>query len=106
MNGYVSASGNRIELREYIPRKTLLAELSKMDFLVNFNNGTAVQTPSKLIDYAITKRPVLSIDTGKLDTTAVNDFLNGDYRQQFVMPDLAGYDIRNIAKQFVALCIN
>jgi hypothetical protein len=100
---YIAASGNRIEVRAYIPREQLLYELSKMDFLVNFTNGTAVQTPSKLIDYALTRRPVLSIDTGKLDTATTAAFLKGDYTNQVVMGDVERYNIKNVAKQFLEL---
>ena len=82
---YVAASNNRIELRKYIPRENLLYELSKMDFLLNINNGTNVQTPSKLIDYALTQRPILSIDKGKLDTVLIEKFLQGDYSNSFII---------------------
>jgi hypothetical protein len=100
---YVAASNNRIELRAYIPRETLLFELSKMDFLLNINNGTNVQTPSKLIDYALTRRPVLSIDKGKLDTALIEKFLRGDYSDRFEMGDMEKYNIKNVARQFVEL---
>jgi Glycosyltransferase Family 4 len=103
---YISLSGNKIKLRPYIPRTQLLHELSRMDFLVNFTNGTTLATPSKLIDYAIAKRPVLSVDTGKLDTETVQAFLSGDYSGQIKMPDLESYDIRNVAAQFLKLAGN
>lgn len=100
---YVAASGNRIELRTYIPREELLFELSKMDFLLNINNGTNVQTPSKLIDYALTQRPILSIDKGKLDTLLIENFLKGDYRERLVTGDIEKYNIKNVARQFAEL---
>ena len=100
---YVTASNNRIDLMAYIPREQLLFELSKMDFLLNINNGTTVQTPSKLIDYALTRRPVLSIDKGPLDTKVIEKFLQGDYSDQFKIGDIEQYNIKNVARQFVAL---
>ncbi len=100
---YVKASNNRIEVRSYIPRDKLLFELSKMDFLVNFNNGTTVQTPSKLIDYALTRRPILSIDTGKLDKLTIADFLNGDYTNKVEIGDVERYNIKNVARKFIEL---
>lgn len=100
---YVAASNNRIELRAYIPREKLLLELSKMDFLLNINNGTNVQTPSKLIDYALTKRPILSIDKGILDTVTIENFLKGDYDNQFYIGDIEQYNIKNVARKFVEL---
>jgi hypothetical protein len=100
---YIQTSGNRIELRQYIPRKALLFELSKMDFLVNFTNGHAVQTPSKLIDYAIAGRPVLSVDTGKTDAAMINEFLSGNYSRQLFIGDMEQYNIKNVANRFIAL---
>lgn len=100
---YVTASGNRIEQRPYIPRNQLLYELSTMDFLVNFTNGTSVQTPSKLIDYAIAKRPVISVDTGKHDHSLLKEFLQGDYTNQFQIGNIEVYNIVNVSKQFLLL---
>lgn len=100
---YVIASGNRIEQRPYIPRNQLLFELSTMNFLVNFTNGTSVQTPSKLIDYAITGRPVLSVDTGKPDYSMLHEFLQGDYTNGFKIANMEIYNINNVSKQFLAL---
>jgi glycosyltransferase involved in cell wall biosynthesis len=100
---YVAASNNRIELNAYIPRAQLLFELSKMDFLLNINNGTTVQTPSKLIDYALTRRPVLSLDKGILDIKTIEKFLQGDYSDQFLIGDIEQYNIKNVAQKFVAL---
>jgi glycosyltransferase involved in cell wall biosynthesis len=100
---YVQLSGNRIEIRNYVPRETLLVNLSKMDFLVNINNGTTVQTPSKLIDYALTKRPILSLDSAMEETAVVEQFLSGDYSNRLELGDLSRYDIKNIALQFINL---
>ena len=36
--------------------------MSKMDFLINLENLNKEQSPSKLIDYAISKRPIFSFN--------------------------------------------
>ena len=77
--------------------------MSTYDFLLNIENGTAVQTPSKLIDYALTKRPVLSLNSQNLDTGKFDRFLNGDYTQQLELPDIRNYDITNVVKSFITL---
>lgn len=96
-------ASERVETRTYIPRKELIYELSKMDFLVNFTNGTSVQTPSKLIDYAIIGRPILNIDTGNLNTSWVNEFLQGNYKNQLTMENTARYNIKTVVSQFIEL---
>ena len=51
---------SRIILRDFMPREDLLKELARMNFLVNFENAGARQTPSKLIDYWLCRRPILN----------------------------------------------
>jgi hypothetical protein len=99
---YVEPLKGKLELRKYIPRADLLPILGKMDFLINFENGTSVQTPSKLIDYAIAKRPVLSIGT-TLDSQTVLEFLQGNYSMQLKIEDIDQYDIKNVAAKFLEL---
>jgi hypothetical protein len=52
----------RFVFKDYIPREKLIKELSKMDFLINLENLSGTQSPSKLIDYGLTKRPIISIN--------------------------------------------
>lgn len=100
---FLEPSKNRIELRNYIPRLELLKELRKMDFLINFNNGTSVQTPSKLIDYALTGRPVLSIASGEFEKSVFIEFLNGNFENRYVIEDIDQYNIKNVARRFLEL---
>lgn len=93
----------KILLHKPIPREELLQSLNQMDFLVNFDNIGNKQTPSKLIDYLILGKPVLSIRTGHLDISLVNEFLNGDYRRGMVMPDSDQYRIENVCGKFLEL---
>jgi len=92
----------KLEIRDYIPRHELLPVLASMDFLVNFDNNTNVHTPSKLIDYAIVKRPVLNI-TSKIDKSLISAFLSRDYRDAYVIDNIEQYDIRNVAERFLEL---
>lgn len=100
-----SRLGHRMEFRDYIPRRELLFELSKMDFLINIRNGGNVQLPSKLIDYGQTKRPILNITSEftEEEKKSYNNFIRGDYSQKFVIDHLEQYDIRNVCEQFLNL---
>lgn len=103
---YKQQLGDKLEIRSYIPRTDLLQELSTADFLVNFENGnTFVQVPSKLIDYSLAGRPVLSVNSYEIDEQNIQKFLKGDYSGQMQMPDLALYDIKNVAKKFLDLMV-
>lgn len=95
--------GDRLECREYIPREQLLCELSKMDFLINLENRTERQSPSKLIDYALTKRPILTLDAFNLDISKLERFFQQDFSARFVVKDLDSYNIERVAKQFITL---
>jgi hypothetical protein len=99
---YVEKLKGKLELKNYVQRKELLLTLSQMDFLINFENNTSVQVPSKLIDYSIINRPVLSISK-VLDTTVFAQFLKGDYSNKFILPDIKKYDIKQVANQFLNL---
>lgn len=96
-------SRGRLVLHEAIPRRELLEELSKLDFLVNFDNGAKTALPSKLIDYALTKRPILNINANEPDTQLIDAFLSGDYSGQYVVEDVDQYNIKNVSAKFLAL---
>ncbi|MCB0797189.1 MAG: glycosyltransferase [Chitinophagales bacterium] len=100
---YAERSEGRIEIRPYVPRAELLPVLAGMDFLVNIGNGTNIQSPSKLIDYQICGRPVLSVDSFSLNSSVITQFLSGDYSGQISLGDLSAYDIKNVSKQFLQL---
>jgi glycosyltransferase involved in cell wall biosynthesis len=96
--------GNKIEVFDYISRDKLLIEMSKADFLLNLENPTSVQSPSKLIDYALTNRPILSINTNReLDTEIINQFIQGNYNNRLVIDNIERYNITNVANQFLEL---
>jgi hypothetical protein len=96
-------NNGRVILKELVSRDKLLFELSKMDFMVNFENVGNTQTPSKLIDYLIIEKPVLSVKYGDLNKQAVHQFLKADYTQKMLLPDREMYRIENVASKFTAL---
>jgi hypothetical protein len=100
---YALKSDGRIEIRDYIPRTNLLYELSKMDFLVNFEFNPLIQSPSKLIDYGIAERPILNIIAKEFNPSIIDEFLKGDYSNKFEIPNIDQYRIENVCAAFLAL---
>lgn len=100
---FLEKSNGRILCYDVIPREELLVKLSVTDFLVNFENVGNKQTPSKLIDYALVQRPILSIKTGHLDKKNVDAFLDGDYSGQYLVENIEQYRIEHVCKQFLEL---
>lgn len=94
---------DKLELRTYIPREKLLYELSKADFLINIENRSKVQSPSKLIDYAMTKRPCISFTSEFKEKNIFEEFIRGDYSHQYVVENLEQYDIKNVVSGFLDL---
>jgi glycosyltransferase involved in cell wall biosynthesis len=90
-------------LQDAIPRDVLLFELSKMDFLLNLDNGTHLNTPSKLIDYALTKRPVVNVNPINFKSQFLEQFLNGDYTNQSKVENIEKYNIETVANLFLKL---
>lgn len=95
--------GAKLELRDYVPRNKLINELGTMDFLLNLENKGSVQKPSKLIDYALLKRPILSILPANLDKEKIVAFLDGDYTKALKIDNLESYSILNVTKEFLKL---
>ena len=102
IRSYVEKSNGRIIIKDYVPRDTLISYLKSVDFLINIDNNTDLQSPSKLIDYIQTGRPVLNIES-ELDTVKIDAFLKGDYSKGMELPDLAYYRIENVARKFMDL---
>lgn len=94
---------SKVKLHKGIHREKLLNKLSEMDFLVNFDYGSNAMIPSKLIDYALTKRPILNINANEPDTQLIDAFLSGDYSGQYVVEDVDQYNIKNVSAKFLAL---
>jgi glycosyltransferase involved in cell wall biosynthesis len=94
---------SKIIVHDSIPREELLEVLSRMDFLVNFENAGSKQTPSKLIDYLILGKPILSVKTGSLNTRVIREFLNGNYEGKLVIDDQDQYRIENVCEKFLQL---
>ena len=104
---YEDYIGKQIVLREFIPREDLIKELSKMDFLVNVNtdsrNGVINAIPTKLIDYRLSGRPILSYEQSNLPKQLINEFIKGNYKNEYIDGSFERYDIKNVAKQFLNL---
>lgn len=100
---FLKDNSSRIVLKQLVSREKLLFELSKMHFVVNFENVGNTQTPSKLIDYLIIEKPVLSIKFGDLKPNDITEFLEGVYSSKMELPNKEIYRIENVAQQFLAL---
>ncbi|EHO09921.1 glycosyltransferase family protein [Myroides odoratimimus] len=98
---YKEKLGSKLELYEYVDRVELVNVLSKADFLVNILNEGTVQSPSKLIDYGLSQRPILNIDSKVLDKEKIEEFFKRDYRNSFVVPNLQDYSIDNVVDKFI-----
>lgn len=105
---YKDKLGDKLEIRERVTRDKLLYELSKMDFLINIANNSGVQQPSKLIDYALTKRPILELSSkfNNDEKNTLNEFLKGDYKTQFIVENVERYNIKNVVNDIESLCCN
>lgn len=101
-NGFRDRLGAKLEVHDYIPRDQLLVEMSKCDFLLNFQNKGTAQSPSKLIEYAFLGRPVLNV-TEDLTVEDLNQFLNGDYSKSMPLPDKEAHNIYSLAEKIVRL---
>lgn len=102
INQYAPRLGNKLKIYHDVNRLELIRHLSKMDFLININNNSfALRSPSKLIDYALSKRPVFHFDHNDFDEMKFRNYLNGIYDSDEF--DISSYDIKNVVNQFLEL---
>lgn len=106
LNNFSKSLGEKLIIKDYIEREKLLNEMRNADFLLNINNSTKVHSPSKLIDYALSGRPILSIDSTELDIRLIDEFLAGDYSGSLKIGNIEKYNIQNVAQQFLNLSIS
>ena len=93
----------KLILKGYIPREELIYQLSQMDFLINLCNQSTVQSPSKLIDYGLSTRPILDISTPFMEIDDFKSFMKGDYSNAHKIENIQQYNIKTIAEKFLAL---
>ncbi|KXK40744.1 MAG: hypothetical protein UZ09_BCD002000232 [Bacteroidetes bacterium OLB9] len=98
-----SKQNKNIFIQNPVPREEFLNIASAADFVVNFANKGDIQTPSKLIDYAIIDKPILNIVTGNLDSENITRFLKRDFTNSYKIENVDQYKIENICKQFLCL---
>lgn len=100
---FKEALGDKLEIRGYIERENLLEVLSDVDFLINIENNSNTQSPSKIIDYIITGRPVFSLKSDYLDIDKFNRFLKKDYSGKLNLENIEKYKIENVVSSFEKL---
>ncbi len=102
LNPFKTRLGDKLDIKEPIPRNDLLIELSRMDFLINLDNNVTTQLPSKLIDYSIVARPVVNLVQND-DFSVLLEFMGGDYSNKMKLEPPKRFDIKVIAQQFLSL---
>lgn len=87
------------------PRLELLSDLAAYDFVINFQNDSSSQLPSKLIDYSLIKRPILNVSSEFLNSEkhSFEAFLEHNYSSQFIVENIDDYNIKNVANHFLEL---
>lgn len=99
---YREKFGSRLILKQAMPREECIYELSRCDFLINIENMSQSQTPSKLIDYALTGRPVYSFKQNSFSPHEFMSFYQGNFPDSGNF-DLGQFDIKKVGESFLAL---
>lgn len=101
---FIKMAPDKFILHPFMPRMELLKKLHRdVDFVVNFENVGARQTPSKLIDYMLINKPILSVRSFDLDKENIIRFFNKDYSGVLNINHPEQYRIENVAAAFLAL---
>lgn len=100
---YIEYLKEKLEIRTYVPHEQLIKELSQMDFLLNIKNESSIQLPSKLIDYFLSQRPIIEITSSFKEESIFDEFMNGNYANNLICPNIEQYNIANVARKFTDL---
>jgi hypothetical protein len=99
---YKEKIGDKLIIYHFLPRSEFIFEASKADFLINIDWITPNQLSSKLIDYAVTNRPILSFTQENFSPSIFEEFLRGNYcHRQYI--NLQEHDIKTICHNFLQL---
>lgn len=104
VDSFVKKAPDKFIVHSFMPRMDLLRNLhQEVDFVVNFENVGPRQTPSKLIDYVLIDKPILSVKSFELDYEVINQFLDGDYSGSLEIENPEKYNIEEVTEKFLAL---
>jgi len=94
---------NHLIVNDLIPRQDCIRFLSTCDFVINFENISSTQNPSKLIDYMLSRRPILSISTTETSWPLFSSFLNNNFEKAHTLPDFDQYSMKSVGLKFEKL---
>lgn len=104
LSNYKQLLGDKLIINSFIPREDLIYKLSGCDFLINIENDSLVQVPSKLIDYKLSNRPIFSFSQNNFDEKLFKNFLNYKFDYDYInCINLEEYNIENVVKKFEVL---
>lgn len=92
---------NKVIIHGLLPREECIYELSKYDFLINIENKNSGQIASKIIDYTLSKRPILNLKHN-FEMKLLKDFISKDYRERLLI-DINEFDIDVVSNKFEKL---
>lgn len=102
---YKEQLGEKLQFMGSLSHDDMVTAISGVDFLINIKNNSGVQQPSKLIDYALSKRPFITITSSfdEDEKTIFMDFLHADYTRQDRLTNMGDYDIVSVVDKFLEL---
>ena len=103
LDAYNEILVGKMKVKDYIPRDKLLEAIAKADFVIDFKNKKNLQIPSKLIDYALLNKPILSISQRNFSPQTFEQFLTGDYTHSIKIENVEHYNIKYVTDQFLSL---
>lgn len=101
---YHNILGSKLVINDMVPRLECIKLLSQNDFLINIDNTSAVQVPSKLIDYTLSQRPILSFKQNEIPSILFERFLSGDYSDATKI-SIDEYNIKSVCSKFEKLIV-
>jgi glycosyltransferase involved in cell wall biosynthesis len=101
---YIEKLGEKLIVHDYIPRNEVIYNMSQMDFLINIPAVVSMKAcgGSKIMDYALTGRPIFNMTQDNLDREKFLRFISGDYTGKLEI-DVNQFDTTVVCQKFLDL---
>lgn len=94
-------SDQRFIISSFIPREELYSLLAGMDCILNFENNSNTQSPSKIIEYSFLGRPIYNVALQKYDHSFIEKLKLG--LLEAVVLDISNFDNKQVIKKYLSL---
>ncbi len=94
-------SDDRFIIQNLMPREDVYRLLAGMDCILNFENHSKTQSPSKIIEYSFLGRPIYSVNLESDGDVFIDELISGNRKPLQI--NSAEYDSKQIIEKYISI---